>query len=66
MEAPQFHSIPEKIVKSFNNWIMVSVFLFRDINCGTRMIGVMDDYGSLCEIQMGAIVTFLFTDGEVY
>lgn len=53
-------------MKSFNNWIMVSVFLFRDINCGTRMIGVMDDYGSLCEIQMGAIVTFLFTDGEVY
>lgn len=53
-------------MKSINSWVMVSVFLFRDQNCGTRMVGVMDDYGSLCELQVSPIVTFLTTDGEAY
>lgn len=47
-------------MKSLCFWIQTSPYVFRDINCGGCMIGVMDDFGTLVEIPLSCIVQFFW------
>lgn len=43
-----------------HEWLQTSPYVFKDVNCGGCIVGVMDDFGKLVEIQIGIIVQFFW------